>query len=154
MADPMGTDLLVTPFFAAQDSSTLDLSLRVRAPYGQLAAGATEALDLHVVTGRENLAQALVLRLLTPVGSLAGLGHAAYGSRLAELIGRRKDAAARNLARVFVLEAVAAEPRVRSTAVSLDFHPDQETPDSLVFTLVVAPVDGSDPVAVTATVGL
>lgn len=149
-----GVDLLVTPFFEAEDSSALDLSLRVRPPFGALAEAATEALDLEVVSGRENLAQALVLRLLTPVGSLTALGHAGYGSRLQELIGRGKDDATRNMARVFVLEAVAAEPRVRSTAVSLQFHPEQETADSLVFTLVVAPVDGGEPVAVTATVGL
>jgi phage baseplate assembly protein W len=154
MGDVMGTDLLVTPFFAAEDSSLLDLSIRVRRAYGVLGSGATEALDLEVVSGRENLAQALVLRLLTPVGSLADLGHAAYGSRLSDLIGRHKDAATRNLAKVYVLEAVAAEPRVLDKAVSLDFHPDQETADSFVFTLVVAPVDGSDPVAVSATVGL
>lgn len=154
MPDSTGTDLLVTPSFAAQDSSNLDLSLRFRPPYGLLADGATEALDLETVTGRDNLAQALILRLLTPVGSLADLGHAGYGSRLTELIGRGKDAATRYLARVYVLEAVAAEPRVSSTAVSLEFQPEQETPDSLVLTLVVAPIAGGDPVAVTTIIGV
>ena len=159
MAD---TDLAVLPAFVANDASTggtADLSIshriaaRVRAD-GTVAPGARADLaDLSTVSGRENLAQALILRLLTPVGSLAELGHAGYGSRLHELVGAPKDAAHRNLCRAFVLAAVAQEPRVAPDAVGLDFDLDAEGPDSLVFTLVVRPVDGGVPLALTLEVG-
>jgi phage baseplate assembly protein W len=107
-----------------------------------------------VFTGRENLAQALILRLLTPRGSLEALGHAAYGSRLHELIGQRKTSALRNLCRAFVLEAVAQEPRVESKAVALMFDELAERFDSFVFTLVVQPVTEGDPVSLGLEIGL
>ncbi|MCI5143873.1 MAG: hypothetical protein D3909_19555, partial [Candidatus Electrothrix sp. ATG1] len=37
---------------------------------------------LEIVTGPENLRQALLLRLFTDQGELTGLGHPGYGSRL------------------------------------------------------------------------
>jgi phage baseplate assembly protein W len=154
MADVLGTDLLVTPFFEAQDSSLLDLSTALQPARGILAGGASEAWDLSVVAGRQNIAQAMILRLLTPVGALADLGHASYGSRLSELIGQGKTDNTRNLARIYILEAVAAEPRVKSTADSLQFHPDQETANEFRFTLVVQPVSGDAPVALTTSVGV
>jgi phage baseplate assembly protein W len=101
----------------------------------------------------------LILRLLTPVGSLKTLGHPEYGSRLWELIGRRKTEELRNLCRVFVLEAVAQEPRVEPKAVSLDFDPASEQQDNFVFTLGVKPrvtaiTPGGDPVSVSLELGL
>lgn len=154
MADVLGTDLAVVPTFVAHDASALDLSRRRRAARGTLAPGAMEAFDLHVLTGSENLAQALILRLLTPVGSLAPLGHATYGSRLHQLIGQRKTDALRNLCRAFVLEVVAQEPRVEPKAVAVIFDPEQERPDSFVFTLVVQPAAGGDTLGVSLEVGI
>ena len=144
----LGTDLLVVPGFAAHDTESLDLRSAVRPARarGALSAGASEAIDADTVSGRENLAQALLLRLLTPRGSLAALGHAAYGSRLHELVGERKTPALRNLCRAFVLEAVAQEPRVEDKAVSLDFDLAEETSSTFVFTLAVSPRGGGDPV--------
>jgi phage baseplate assembly protein W len=150
----LGRDLLVVPHFQAHDASPVDL-VRTRRPIvGRLPSGAMEAFDLSVVSGRENLAQALILRLLTPRGSLAALGHAGYGSRLVELIGRPKVDATRHLCRAFVLEALAQEPRVEPKAVSLTFDSEAETPSSLRFTLAVRPRDGGDPVAFALEVGL
>ncbi|SRR6266545_109912 len=68
--------------------------------------------DIGVVAGRDNLAQAVVLRLLTPRGELASLGHPEYGSRLHELIGRPNTETTRNLMRLFILESLAQEPRI------------------------------------------
>jgi phage baseplate assembly protein W len=73
----------------------------------------TNAVDLQTLRGIDNLAQALLLRFLTPVGELAQLGHPDYGSRLSELIGELNNETNRNRARMFVLQALTAEPRVR-----------------------------------------
>jgi phage baseplate assembly protein W len=81
-----------------------DLSVKKRDETGQF--------DLNTYSGAENLVQALVLRLLTPRGELAVLGHPDYGSRLAELIGDLNTETTRNLVKLYTLEALAADPRV------------------------------------------
>lgn len=146
----LGSDLRVVlgpPGMAAQDEGLLDVK-RVEAP----RPGGT--VDFQVVEDRANLAQALILRILTPRGSLAGLGHAEYGSRLGELVGRRKTDAVRALAKGFVLEAVAREPRVEDRAVAFAFDPGSEGPSELRFTLSVRPRDGSGDVRLSLGVGL
>ncbi len=115
--------------------------------------GAREVVDLQVIEGRENLAQALVLRLLTPLGSLADLGHGSYGSRLGELVGRRKTESLRGLCRAFILEALEGEPRIDRRAVGIAFDPSQETPSSFVVEIAVRPLDGA-PIAVEVEVPL
>jgi|GEM_PF-412427 len=159
-------DLKVVPYFVAHDAAEIDLVRRARPAPAVRRGGAAESIpgavpdasgmiyDLDAVAGRENLAQALILRLLTPRGSLAALGHAAYGSRLGDLVGRLKTEAVRNLCRAFVLEAVAQEPRVDDTAVELTFDPLQETPSSFVFTLAVRPRDGDEPIGLSMEVEL
>jgi phage baseplate assembly protein W len=154
MSDYLGSDLVVVPYLIAHDAAEVDLVARRQPIRGKLAGGAMEAFDLGAIAGRENLAHALLLRLLTPRGSLAALGHEAYGSRLHELIGRRKNSALRNLCRAFVLEVVAQEPRVEDQAVQLIFDPAAETAESFVFTLAVKPVAGGDPVQLGLEVGL
>jgi phage baseplate assembly protein W len=79
----------------------------------------TGKVDLKTVQALENLEQALLLRFLTRQGDLTQLGHPAYGSRLYTLIGERNTATNRNRAKLFVLEALAAEPRV-ARVVSVD----------------------------------
>ena len=70
------------------------------------------AWDFEPRAGLENLAQAVMLRLLTPRGELAALGHPEYGSRVHELIGRENTSTQRNLLKLFILEALQNEPRV------------------------------------------
>lgn len=150
MNDVLGTDLRVLlgpPAMGAHDGSLLDL--RIGAGVADRAADGPALLD-----GRHNLGQALVLRLLTPRGALAGLGHAAYGSRLHELVGERKDEASRARCKAFVLEAVAAEPRVEDTVVELVFDLASEGPSELRFLLTVQPVTGDAPVSVALGVDL
>lgn len=150
----LGSDLAVVPGLAAHDAQALDLTARERplTPLlrtlmaGHGLADPPRAADLASVEGRQNLAQALVLRLLTPRGALAALGHRDYGSRLGELVGERKTEALRARCRAFVLECVAQEPRVQDAATELAFDVAQETVESFVFVLGVRPVDGGDPV--------
>lgn len=80
--------------------------------------------DIGVVDGHENLYQGVLMRLLTPLGELAPLGHPEYGSRLHELIGDRNSETRRNLARLFILQALALEPRIEEVVeVKTAVHP-------------------------------
>src|SRR4051794_40484343 len=106
-ADVLGTDMVVADLLVANDASSLDLRAVPTRSVGVLAPGVEQAFDVKRIAGREDLAHALLLRLVTPIGSLGPLGHASYGSRLHLLVGGRKTEAARNLCRVYVLEAVA-----------------------------------------------
>lgn len=150
---PLGADLALTRFTGAAGGSPLDeahswgaLDLAIASrPTGPRTSGEP---GLAVVTDRENLAQALILRLITPRGSLAPLGHVAYGSRLGELVGRRDDAAARALARLYVLEALAAEPRVAALE-SLVVETDAARPDVIRIAFAAVPVGGGEPLALT-----
>jgi phage baseplate assembly protein W len=153
MAHFLGKDLNLVPFFQAHDAAQIDLVAK-ELPGGGIFAVNEFVNDLTYLEDRQNLAQALILRLLTPVGSLAALGHAAYGSRLHELIGREKNDTLRHLCRVFVLEVVAQEPRVDDKAVSFAFEPEAETLSSLVFTLKVQPHSDDEPLGLSVEVNI
>jgi phage baseplate assembly protein W len=172
MTGRLGTDLAVVlgpPGMAAHDAAALDLRLAIKPaqrptlPPGTPATGAqgdrpepgtAEIADLATVSDRHNLAQALILRLLTPRGALAALGHATYGSRLHELIGESKTEALRARCRAFVLETVAAEPRVDDTAVAFAFDPLSEGPSEFRFTVAVRPRTEDGNVELSLAVGL
>ena len=72
----------------------------------------TSQTDLATLSDADNLKQALLLRFLTPAGELAVLGHPNYGSRLFELLGEPNTDTTRNRAKLYVLQALSAEPRV------------------------------------------
>jgi phage baseplate assembly protein W len=150
----LGTDLAVAPHFVAHDAQALDVNARPVALSAHLRRLLDDhgepdplgAADLGLLSGRENLAQALLLRLLTPRGALAALGHPGYGSRLHELVGRNKTESLRLLCRAFALEAVRQEPRVEDAVTQLAFDPASEDGSTFVFTLGVRPVAGGDAV--------
>lgn len=80
--------------------------------------------DFVRVSGDQNLAQAVIIRLLTPRGELAPLAHSEYGSRLPELIGAPRTETTRNLAKLYVIEALKQERRIaKIVAVSVADHP-------------------------------
>lgn len=68
--------------------------------------------DLSLAADLDNLRQAIEIRLLTPTGELTALGHADYGSRLPDLIGTPNTETARNLAKLYVIEALKQERRI------------------------------------------
>jgi len=102
---------------------------RWRAVYGvdderrASTSGQKEIVDFRAAGGRDNLGQAVVLRLLTPRGELTALGHPEYGSRLHELVGRQNTATTRNLVKLFILESLQAERRI-ANVVSVDVSPN------------------------------
>ncbi len=94
---------------------------------GKSAAGRTViARDLEAVSDRDNLAQAITLRLLTPKGELAALAHPDYGCRLHELIGFPNTATTRNLAKLYVIDALKQERRIAAIEqVTVSEHPGE-----------------------------
>ena len=150
MPSDLGSDVALTRYVGAPAAAPLDfahswgtLDLAVAPRVAGLRT--TESAGLATVSGRANLAQALILRLLTPRGSLAALGHAGYGSRLVELVGRRNDVPTRNLARLFVVEALSQEPRATLRDLTVDTDPD--SPDVVRISFAVLPVGDPDPLA-------
>jgi phage baseplate assembly protein W len=82
--------------------------------------------DLAIAADLDNLRQAIEIRLLTPKGELAPLGHADYGSRLPDLIGRPNTETNRNLAKLYVIEALKQERRIQKiVAVEVSTVPGQ-----------------------------
>lgn len=77
-----------------------------------LAGRSINTRDFKLVSDRGNLAQAVIVRLLTPRGELATLAHPDYGSRLPELIGTQRTETTRNLAKLYVIEALKQERRI------------------------------------------
>jgi hypothetical protein len=156
----LGSDIALTRYSGVPSSVRLEfadswgtLDLQVVPGGGGGLAQAANAADLGAVTGRENLAQALILRLLTHRGSLAGLGHPDYGSRLVELIGRLNDDTTRNLARMYTMEAVAQERRV-ARLLDLAVTPVIGQPDSIEISFSVVPVDDDTLLALALEVAL
>jgi phage baseplate assembly protein W len=143
----LGSDLALTRYVGTPSSVTLDtadswggLDLAVVPASRGRRRPTADASDLAAVSGRENLGQALIVRLLTPRGALAPLGHPAYGSRLVELIGRENNATTRNLARLYVIQALSEEPRVAALLdLTLAVVPDR--PDTISIGFSVAPLD-------------
>jgi phage baseplate assembly protein W len=77
--------------------------------------GSVEVDDFVLSTGRDNLGQAVILRLLTPHGELAPLGHPDYGARVHELVGQPNTETTRNLLKLYILESLQQEPRIAQT---------------------------------------
>jgi phage baseplate assembly protein W len=137
---PVARDLLVAPSYEGNSWGSLDL---VPDPPG---APARET-DLATAVGPLAMRQALLLRLLTPLGALADLGHPDYGSRLHELLGELHTPAARDLARAFTLRAVLAEPRVESVVSLQVRRPDQFAQQRVEILLTVQARGIDEPVA-------
>ncbi len=116
--------------------------LRLRLHFNELRPVYTldaDGRDLAIVRGRENLGQAILIRLLTPRGELTPLAHPEYGCRLHTLIGRPNTATTRNLMKVHILEALQAEPRV-AEVVSVVVEEAQERSTMVAVELRVVPV--------------
>ncbi|NVJ25055.1 GPW/gp25 family protein [Myxococcus sp. AM011] len=77
------------------------------------------------VSGKDNLIQALTMRLIVYRGHLEQLGHQRYGSRVADLIGEPMDRANLELLRRYVRQAIKEDPRVDEvTQLSVTARPD------------------------------
>lgn len=129
-----GTDLRLLRDLVRQNDRNPghDLSITTRAETGQV--------DLETLSGADNLIQALLLRFLTSVGELAPLGHPHYGSRLSELIGELNTETTRNRAKLYVLQALAAEPRVKQVR-NVKVTQNQKNPTRVDIEISLVPID-------------
>ncbi len=68
--------------------------------------------DLVAASGVETVTQAIIHRLKTCYGEMAPLGHPDYGSRHHQLIGHPNTEHNRRLVKLYILQALAKEPRI------------------------------------------
>ena len=156
----LGSDIALTRYSGVPSSVPLEVADSWGVLDVQVVPGGKGGLpqqgeirDAGGVAGRANLAQALVLRLLTRKGALTGLGHPDYGCRLLELIGELNNEATRNLARLYTIQAIQQEARVK-TLLELAVATVADQPDTIRISFSVLPVDDNDPLALTLEVML
>ncbi len=100
--------------------------------------------DMAATVGVDNATQAIVHRIKTQMGELADLGHPDYGSRHHELIGQPNSQHNRNLVKLYILQALAREPRIEdilSAKILFDPLRDRDKVNlELTLQLIGAPV--------------
>ena len=110
--------------------------------------GAHTLLDYETIDGRDNLGpggrDAPASR---GAGELAELGHPEYGSRLDELLGAPNSETRRGLAKLFVLEALAQEPRIAKVE-EVTVTPAVEERDLVDILIRVQPVGAAETVTI------
>jgi phage baseplate assembly protein W len=121
----LGTDLALS--FAGTGGYYEDADLVAGLTSGRVP----RTRDLVLVQGVASAEQMLVNRLKTRRGELAALGHPEYGSRHHELVGQPNVERTRNLIKLYILEALAQEPRVERVQSCRVSTPD-DPPRSLV----------------------
>jgi phage baseplate assembly protein W len=106
MTEVLGRDLLAA--YRVGDGRREDVDL---ATVERTARRAT-VVDVLSAAGVDNAVQAVVHRIKTVHGELADLGHPEYGSRHHSLVGQPNSVGNRNLVKLFILQALAREPRI------------------------------------------
>lgn len=119
-----------------------DLRIDYRSTLGTALTLVDAGGELATVAGLDNLGQALLIRLSTPLGDLTHLGHPTFGSRLHLLIGRLAGPGTEALIKAYVREAVRREPRVAEVA-ALEVMPDTGAPGQYRILLSVRPAGQS-----------
>jgi phage baseplate assembly protein W len=139
-AELFGTDLRLLPDLdrASSRSEGHDL-MTLERPERASPDDDRVPVDLRTLAGNENLVQALILRLLTPAGELAPLGHPRYGCRLHELVGELNNETTRNRAKLYVLQALAEEPRIREVA-AVSVTPSPRDPVQVEVRMTLVPI--------------
>ena len=130
--DVLGRDLAV--LYRVTDGRHEDVDLRTRS---RTVRG--EAVDdLVASAGVDNAVQAVVHRIKTQRGELAALGHPSYGSRHHELIGQPNSEHNRNLVKLYILQALAEEPRIAKIAKALVRTDRARAPDRVEIELTLS----------------
>ena len=103
--------------------------------------------DLEIVGEEDNLAQAIIHRLMTGRGELIELGHADYGSRLNDLLGQPNDEETRNRARALVLECLSQENRIKDV-LSVRVNANAQNSHRIDIEIAVVPVGTRRPLSI------
>jgi hypothetical protein len=122
--DVQGRDLMA--LYHTSDGRYEDLDLTTMTT----TAGGQAVNDLVELGAVDNATQAVIHRIKTVQGELAPLGHADYGSRHHSLIGQPNSLKNQNLVKLYILQALALEPRIEkilSVTVVEDPQPDVVT---------------------------
>jgi phage baseplate assembly protein W len=98
-------------------------------------------VDLETAAQLDNLTQAVANRLKTRKGELSALGHPEYGSRHHELMGEPNVPRTRNLIKLYVLQALRDEPRIRRV-LHVEAKPEHEPPRDSVRIEVEVELEG------------
>lgn len=112
--DILGRDLMALYRVTDGRYEDLDLERKSHRVRGDLVN------DLVTAEGTDNAVQALIQvqavihRIKTVKGELKDLGHPEYGSRHHELIGQPNSENNRNLVKLYILQALALEPRIEN----------------------------------------
>jgi len=102
-------------------------------------------VDLLSVDGLDAIEQAIANRLKTRQGELEPLGHPTYGSRHHELLGQPNVQRTRDLIKLYVLQALRDEPRVRRV-IAVAVTPEHQPPrDTVRIDLTVELIDTPEP---------
>jgi phage baseplate assembly protein W len=129
----LGRDLAATYRVTDGRWEDLDLATASSRVRGELVT------DLLPVAGAGNAEQAVIHRIKTVQGELADLGHPDYGSRHHELIGQPNNVRNRNLVKLYILQALAGEPRIRKV-LKADVVPDPQR-DRVTIALTITFID-------------
>jgi phage baseplate assembly protein W len=101
--------------------------------------------DLTPVMGVDNAVQAVIHRIKTMKGELADLGHPDYGSRHHELIGQPNNEHNRNLVKLYILQALAQEPRIEKVHKADIQYERGTAPDRVELRLQISFIGVQDP---------
>ena len=104
--------------------------------------------DLRTVSGRQNLGQAILHRLMTRRGELTDLGHPDYGSRLYELIGEPNNERTRDLVRLYAKECISQDPRIQDLK-KLTVSVADDNPHVVLLDITVLPIKSNVPMNIT-----
>lgn len=113
-----------------------------------------QGFDLETVEAVPNLQQALLMRFLTPKGSLTHLGHPEYGSNLFKLIGEPNTETNRNRAKLYTLEALAQEVRIAEVLEVFVATNRRLAPTRVEISARLRAIGEEDPVTVTVPLDL
>ena len=135
--DVLGADLMAMYHVTDGRYEDLDLMTAATTVSGQVVS------DLVSVSAVDNATQAVIHRLKTVQGELADLGHPDYGSRHHSLIGQPNTVRNQNLIKLYILQALALEPRI-GQILSADVVPGPQ-PDVVTISLSLSFIGSSVP---------
>jgi hypothetical protein len=144
----LGRDLALT-FTGPAGAPWVDGDFATTTSYGP--DGAPAGTDLGVAGGISAAKQLLVNRLRTivseqtGVGELGPLGHPQYGSQHESQIGQPNVDRTRNLVKLYVLEALQQEPRIRQIVSCVVAPRSQDPPAQVQIAVEVLLIDQDTP---------